>query len=187
MLRSPSIGLTRGLWRDRQRYLENYWQRIPGVWVQGDLARHDADGLWYMLGRSDDTLKIAGKRTGPAEIESVLLESGLVADAAVVGVPDSISGSALACVCVAAADAAGNNQLGEQISKLVAARFGPPYRPKRVLLVSSLPQTRNQKVMRRLVRAVLADTELMDLSSLANPESLEELRAVANSHRGDRD
>ena len=184
VLRLPSIGLTRGLWRDPERYIESYWQQIPGVWVQGDLARRDADGLWYILGRSDDTLKIAGKRTGPAEVESVLLESGLVAEVAVVGVPDSITGSALVCVCVAAADAADRDQLCVQITELVAARFGAPYRPKRVLLVSNLPQTRNHKIMRRLVRAVLSDTELTDASSLANPEALEELRAVATSHQG---
>ena len=181
ILRWPSIGMTRGLWRDAERYIESYWRQFPGVWLQGDLALRDDDGLWYLLGRSDDTIKIAGKRTGPAEIESILLESGLVAEAAVVGVPDSITGSALVCVCVAAADVAEREQLCAEIAARVADRFGAPYRPKRVLLVSSLPQTRNQKIMRRLVRAVLADTELTDLSSLANPEALEELRAVAQA------
>jgi acetyl-CoA synthetase len=181
VLRLPSIGLTRGLWRDPQRYLESYWQRIPGVWVQGDLAMRDADGLWYMLGRSDDTIKIAGKRTGPAEIESVLLESGLVADAAVVGIPDQITGSALACVCVPAANAENSERLCREIGAVVATRFGAPYRPKRVLLVSDLPKTRNQKIMRRVVRAILSDTELGDLSSLVNPEAIDQLRIAALS------
>ncbi len=179
VLRRPSIGLTRGLWRDPQRYLESYWQQIPGVWVQGDLARRDADGLWYLLGRSDDTIKIAGKRTGPAEIESVLLEAGLVAEAAVVGLPDPITGSALACICVPMANAKDNEQLCAEIIALVATRFGAPYRPKRVLLVSDLPKTRNQKIMRRVVRAVLSGTELGDLSSLVNPDCIDELRAAA--------
>ena len=179
VLRVPSIGLTRGLWRNPQLYLETYWQKIPGVWVQGDLARRDADGLWYMLGRSDDTIKIAGKRTGPAEIESVLLESGLVAAAAVVGVPDSITGAALACVCVPSAPTEDSQRLRREIAAAVATRFGAPYRPKRVLLVAALPKTRNEKIMRRLVRAVLSDTELGDLSSLVNPDAVDELRAVA--------
>ena len=181
VLRLPSIGLTRGLWRAPRRSLENYWQQIPGLWVQGDLARRDADGLWYILGRSDDTLKIAGKRTGPAEIESVLLESGLVAEVAVVGFPDAITGTALACVCVPAAHAAESDWLRGEISDVVATRFGAPYRPKRVLLVSSLPKTRNEKIMRRLVRAVLSKTELGDLSSLVNPDAIDELRAIAMS------
>ena len=183
VLRLPSIGLTRSLWRDPQRYLENYWQKIPGVWVQGDLARRDADGLWYMLGRSDDTLKIAGKRTGPAEIESVLLESGLVSEAAVVGLPDPITGSALACVCVPAAKAEDSERLRREIAAVVATRFGAPYRPKRVLLISALPKTRNEKIMRRIVRAVLSDTDLGDLSSLVNPNAVDELRAVAAASR----
>ena len=179
VMRQPSMGLTRGLWQDPQRYVENYWQQIPGVWVQGDLARRDADGLWYMLGRSDDTIKIAGKRTGPAEIESVLMESKLVAEAAVVGLPDALTGASLNCVCVAAANAGPLDSLCERIAEVVATRFGAPYRPRRVLLVSALPKTRNEKIMRRVVRAVISGGELGDLASLVNPEAIDELRAAA--------
>ncbi len=179
VLRHPSIGLTRGLWRDPEGYLESYWRQIPGVRVQGDLAKRDQDGLWYMLGRSDDTIKIAGKRTGPAEIESVLLESGLVAEAAAVGVPDPITGSALVCVCVPAPGATDGGALRRKLSGLVAERFGSPYRPKQVLLVPDLPKTRNQKIMRRVVRAVLEGTSPGDLGSLMNPEAMEALQAAA--------
>ena len=179
VMRQPSMGLTRGLWQDPQRYVENYWQQIPGVWVQGDLARRDADGLWYMLGRSDDTIKIAGKRTGPAEIESVLMESKLVAEAAVVGLPDALTGASLNCVCVAATNAGPLDSLCERIAEVVATRFGAPYRPRRVLLVSALPKTRNEKIMRRVVRAVISGGELGDLASLVNPEAIDELRAAA--------
>ena len=179
VMRQPSMGLTRGLWQDPQRYVENYWQQIPGVWVQGDLARRDADGLWYMLGRSDDTIKIAGKRTGPAEIESVLMESKLVVEAAVVGLPDALTGASLNCVCVAAANAGPLDSLCERIAEVVATRFGAPYRPRRVLLVSALPKTRNEKIMRRVVRAVISGGELGDLASLVNPEAIDELRAAA--------
>lgn len=179
VLRAPSIGLTRGLWRDSERYLETYWRPIPGAWMQGDLAVRDEDGLWYLLGRSDDTIKLAGKRTGPAEIEAVLMESGLVTEAAVVGVADHVTGSALVCVCVPASRASERESLHHRISDCVATRFGAPYRPRRVLLVSDLPKTRNQKIMRRLVRAVLERKDPGDLGSLANPEILEELRAAA--------
>src|SRR5258708_27517257 len=92
--------MTRGFWNDRQRYLETYWDRFPDTWVHGDWAAVDADGLWYILGRSDDTIKVAGKRLGPAEVESVLVAHPSVAEAAAVGVPDEIKGEALVCFCV---------------------------------------------------------------------------------------
>jgi len=180
VLRAPSIGLTRGLWRDPERYLESYWRQIPGVWTQGDLAVRDEDGLWYLLGRSDDVIKLAGKRTGPAEIEAVLMESGLVAETAVVGIPDRVAGSALVCVCVPAPLASQEDALQRKISDCLASRFGAPYRPRRVLLVSDLPKTRNQKIMRRLARAVLEQKDPGDLTGLANPEVLEEIRTAAN-------
>jgi acetyl-CoA synthetase len=184
VLRAPSIGLTRGLWREPRRYEESYWRRIPGVWVQGDLAMRDRDGLWYLLGRSDDTIKIAGRRTGPAEIESLVVQSGLVAEAAVVGVPDPITGSALACVCVPDEQVGASDAVRARIVDLVATRFGRPYRPKAVLFVSQLPKTRNHKIMRRVVRATLSGAGLGDLSALANPEAIDELKAHAYNNRG---
>lgn len=185
VLRAPSIGLSRGLWRDAERYLETYWRPIPGVWTQGDLAMRDEDGLWYLLGRSDDTIKLAGKRTGPAEIEAVLLESGLVTEAVAVGIKDCVTGSALACVCVPAPLTGDGESLRRRIADCLAARFGSPYRPRRVLLVSDVPKTRNQKIIRRLVRAVLEHRDPGDLGGLANPEVLEELRAAANAWSND--
>jgi len=132
-----------------------------------------------MLGRTDDTIKIAGKRTGPAEIESLIVESGFVIEAAAVGVPDDITGSALACVCVPVPGAAADDRLCRRIADLVAERFGAPYRPKSMLFVPDLPKTRNQKIMRRLVRSVLSGSPLGDIASLANPEAVEALRAAA--------
>lgn len=181
VLRNPSMGITRGLWRDDERFLERYWQAIPGVWVQGDLALRDEDGLWYLLGRSDDTIKISGKRAGPAEIESVIMESSLVAEAAVVGVPDALTGHALVCVCVAAADAPAGTALGASISTQITQAFGAPYRPKLVVLVPELPKTRNQKIMRRLIRSVISGEPLPALDALANPECLDALRAAAQA------
>jgi acetyl-CoA synthetase len=145
VMRRPSIGMTRGLWKSPDQYLESYWRVIPGVWVQGDLASRDTDGLWYLHGRSDDTIKIAGKRTGPAEIEAVLIGTGLVADAAVVGVPDSVTGLALACVCVPATESGDPQHLERALIDAVVQRLGAAYRPKRVILVPDLPRTRNQR------------------------------------------
>lgn len=179
VMRHPSIGLTRGLWRAPERYLEGYWRVIPGLWVQGDLASRDADGLWYLHGRSDDVIKIAGKRTGPAEIEAVLLETGLVTDVAVVGVPDAITGSALACACVSDGLIGDQADLAKSLANVIAKQFGTPYRPSHFVFVSELPRTRNQKMMRRVIRAILTGMPLGDLSSLANPESIDALRSAS--------
>lgn len=176
VMRNPSIGMTRGLWKSPDRYIESYWRVIPHVWVQGDLASRDAGDLWYLHGRSDDTIKIAGKRTGPAEVEAVLIGTGLVADAAVVAVPDAITGSALACACVLMTKDGDLAATRKSLSDAVAAELGPSYRPRHLFFAADLPRTRNQKIMRRVVRAVLTGIPPGDLSSLANPESLEDIR-----------
>jgi acetyl-CoA synthetase len=176
VMRHPSIGMTRGLWKAPERYVEEYWRVIPDVWVQGDLASRDNEGLWYLHGRSDDTIKIAGKRTGPAEIESVLLGGGLIADCAVVGVPDDITGSALAVVCVPLSPRDETPAFARQLADMVGAKFGGSYRPRLIVMVSELPKTRNQKIMRRVIRSVLSGQPLGDISSLADPRSIDSLR-----------
>lgn len=176
VMRNPSIGMTRGLWKDPARYVDEYWHRIPGVWVQGDLASRDADGLWYLHGRSDDTIKIAGKRTGPAEIESVLLGDGLIADCAVVGLPDELTGSALAVVCVPLKRTDANASFARTLADRVGMRFGGAYRPREIAFASELPKTRNQKIMRRVIRSVLSEQPLGDLSSLADSRALDAIR-----------
>ncbi|HEX7437217.1 MAG TPA: AMP-binding protein, partial [Caldimonas sp.] len=176
VLRLPSIGMTKGLWRDPERYLDTYWRTLPGVWVHGDFARRDEDGLCYIVGRSDDTIKISGKRTGPSEIESLLMSTGTISEAAAIGVPDELRGSAIVCVCVPMPGVAADAALERQLSSAVETGMGASYRPRRVLLVSDLPKTRNMKVMRRVVRAVYQGSEPGDLSALVNPESVNELR-----------
>jgi acetyl-CoA synthetase len=183
VLRRPSIGLSRGLWNDREGFLRTYWSTFSGSWVQRDLAMRDKHGLWYLLGRSDDTIKIAGKRTGPAEIESLILSAGLVSEVGVVGIPDAISGTVLACVCVARLSV--NKTLeAEQVASLVADSYGKPYRPAVVLFVQSLPKTRNQKIVRRAIRAALTGEPLGDVSAIGNPHALEEIRVAMNEHAG---
>ena len=180
VMRAPSIGLTRGLWNDPDgsRYLEAYWNRMPGLWVQGDFAYRDPDGFWFLTGRSDDVFNVAGKRTGPYEAETLLLATGQVAQAAVIGVPDPVKGEALVCVCVAAGDAEAGDALAEALSGAIAAGLGRPFRPREVLFVSDLPKTRNMKTLRRVVRAVCQGQPPGDLSSLVNPEAVAELEAV---------
>jgi acetyl-CoA synthetase len=177
VIREPWIGMTRGFWKDRQRYIDSYWSRFPDVWVHGDWAAIDNDGLWYILGRSDDTIKIAGKRLGPAEVESVLVAHPQVSEAAAVGVPDSIKGEALVCFCVL--KNGGDVNLANVLKKKVANELGKALAPKEILFVGDIPKTRNAKVMRRVVRAAYIGEKLGDTSALENPASLEEIRRVA--------
>lgn len=180
VMREPCIGTTRGLWHDRERYLDSYWRTIPGIWVHGDWASRDSDGAWYIHGRSDDTIKIpAGKRTGPAEIEDLLIRSGGAAESATVGVPDAVKGAALVCVVVPARGETPGAQLAARLSDAVVAGLGGSFRPRQILFVSDLPKTRNMKIMRRVVRRLLTGEELGDMSSLVNPEAVDELRRVA--------
>jgi acetyl-CoA synthetase len=175
VVKRPWIGMTRGFWRDPERYLNTYWSRIPDVWFHGDWAAIDEDGLWYILGRSDDTIKIAGKRLGPAEVESVLTGHGAVAEAAAIGVPDPIKGEALVCFCVLNAGFEANESLAEELKEVVAEHLGKPLKPSALRFVSDLPKTRNAKVMRRVIRDAYLRQDPGDLSALENPASVEEI------------
>jgi acetyl-CoA synthetase len=181
VVRAPWIGMTRGFWRDPERYEQTYWSRFPGTWVHGDWAAVDQDGLWYILGRSDDTIKIAGKRLGPAEVESVLVEHPAVVEAAAIGMPDAMKGQSLACFCVLRSGNEGGPALADELAHLVAARLGKPLKPAVIEFVPDLPKTRNAKVMRRVIRAAYLGDALGDLSSLENPRAVEAIRAIART------
>jgi acetyl-CoA synthetase len=176
VIREPWIGMTRGFWKDRQRYIDSYWSRWPDVWVHGDWAAIDDDGLWYILGRSDDTIKIAGKRLGPAEVESILVAHPKVSEAAAVGVPDPIKGEALVCFCVLKKNVNGGIDLAAELKGNVARDLGKALAPRDVLFVGDIPKTRNAKVMRRVVRAAYIGEKLGDTSALENSASLEEIQ-----------
>ena len=184
IVRAPWIGMTRGFWRDSERYEQTYWSRFPGVWVHGDWAAIDDDGLWYILGRSDDTIKIAGKRLGPAEVESVLVEHPAVLEAAAIGVPDEMKGQALVCFCVLRAGHSPAPALEQELMALVATRLGKPLKPAAVRFVGDLPKTRNAKVMRRVIRAAYLGDPPGDLSSLENPRAVDEIAGHATTRRG---
>ena len=183
VLRRPSIGQTRSLWKDDARYLDSYWRDIPGVWRHGDWASRDEDGFWYIHGRSDDTLKIAGKRTGPSEVEALLTATGLVAEAAAIGVKDAIKGESVGCVVVMAPGHVFDTAAEARLVEAIVAGLGYPYKPAFVVAVADLPKTRNMKVMRRLVKAVCAGDALGDTSSLVNPEALETLKRAVSAPR----
>ena len=165
-------GMTRGIWGDDERYLESYWRRFPGVWTHGDWASIDEDGYWYLHGRSDDTLNIAGKRIGPAELESAALDHPSVAEAAAIGVPHEVKGET-AWIFVALKPGAEEDAAG--IKAAVAASLGKAFAPERVLFVSALPKTRSAKIVRRAVRATALGEDPGDLSTLENPDVLEEI------------
>jgi acetyl-CoA synthetase len=176
VLRHSSIGLTKSLWKADARYIESYWSTIPGLWVHGDFAMRGHDGLYYILGRSDDTIKISGKRTGPAEIEGILIATGKLAEAAVFGIPHPVKGSAIVCACVPMPNVAGNSGLASELSSAIVKGMGASYRPETILFIDDLPRTRNLKIMRRVLRAVFERKDPGDLSALANPEAVERLR-----------
>ncbi len=178
VVRRPWIGMTRGFWKDPERYIQTYWSRIPNVWVHGDFAAIDEDGQWYILGRSDDTINVAGKRVGPAEVESVLVSHPAVAEAAAVGVPDEVKGQAVVAFVVLQPGYSPSEELRQALRQLVAREMGKPLAPKEVRFVRDIPKTRNAKVMRRVIRAAYLGEPPGDLSALVNPEAVEEIRAA---------
>jgi acetyl-CoA synthetase len=176
VVRQPWIGMTRGFWRDPERYMQTYWSRFPNVWVHGDWAAIDQDGLWYIVGRSDDTIKVAGKRVGPAEIESVLVDHPAVSEAAAIGAADPLRGEAIVCFCVLKSGYEASASLAEELKEKVALSLGKPLKPSAVKFVADLPKTRNAKVMRRVIRAAYMNQDCGDLSALENPDAVEEVR-----------
>src|SRR5712691_8452426 len=186
VIRKPWPGMTRGFWRDppteEGRYFQTYWSRFPNTWVHGDWARIDEEGYWYIEGRSDDTLKIAGKRVGPAEVESAAVAHPAVSEAAAIGVPHEIKGEAIVVFVVPRPLHVPTDELARSVQDKIAEILGKPLRPEAVRFVTQLPKTRNAKILRRVIRgAYLGKTDLGDLSSLENPAAVDEIRALPRS------
>jgi acetyl-CoA synthetase len=175
---APWPGMTRGLYKDPERYLDTYWRRWPDVWVHGDWASIDEDGQWFLHGRSDDTIKVAGKRLGPAEVESAIVTHPSVIEAAAIGVPDDVKGEVLWVYVVLAPGSEESSQLRDELADLVATRLGKSFRPSLVMFTDALPKTRNAKVLRRAVKAVATGAPPGDMSSLEDPASLAALEAA---------
>ncbi|WP_423803278.1 AMP-binding enzyme [Parageobacillus thermoglucosidasius] len=170
--------MTRGFWKEPRRYEETYWKRWKDIWVHGDATLRDRNGFWFIQGRSDDTLNVAGKRLGPAEMESILVRHPSVKESAIIGVPDEIKGEVAVCFVVLNPDFQPSEQLARVLQELVADHLGKALKPKAVYFVDDLPKTRSAKIMRRVIRAAFLDLELGDLSSLENPESVDVIKKL---------
>jgi acetyl-CoA synthetase len=181
--RQPWPAMTRGVWNDDARYREAYWSTFPGLWRHGDYALVDEQGSWFILGRSDDVMNVAGKRVAPAEIESVLAVDPAVAESAVIGVPDPAKGEALWAFWVGRPDRDDDETVGQRLRQLVAKEIGKPFAPSHVVRVEQLPKTRSAKILRRAVRAAVLDTDPGDLSGAENPGAVEEIRAQVRGLR----
>ena len=173
----PWPAQTRGFWNAPDRYISTYWSRWPDKWVHGDWASVDEDGFWFLHGRSDDTLNIAGKRIGPAEFESAAVGHPAVIECAAVGVPDDVKGEAVWCFCILRPGTGGDNALAAEVMSAITDELGKAFKPKAIRFVSELPKTRSAKILRRAIRAKILGEDLGDLSSLENPSALEAIEA----------
>ncbi|MBV8424969.1 MAG: AMP-binding protein [Candidatus Eremiobacteraeota bacterium] len=180
----PWPGMTQSFWggsaaspRDDARYLASYWERFPDTWVHGDWCVTDQDGYWYIRGRSDDTINVAGKRVGPAEFESALVSDARVREAAAIAVPDEIKGDVVVCLVVAKRREDEGDAMRNQLMGVIEKVMGKSLRPKAIVFVDDLPKTRNLKVMRRVARARYLGLDPGDLSALENVAALEAIDA----------
>jgi acetyl-CoA synthetase len=176
--KQPWPSMTRGVLGDTERYMNSYWRTYPGVWRHGDWAMVDDDGAWFLFGRSDEAINVAGKRLGPAEVEGILVADQRVVEAAAIGVPDETKGEAVWCFVVVNGDSASDLSLPNELAAAVADELGRPFKPSRVVIVPALPKTRSAKILRRVVRAAALGEDPGDLSSAENPEAVDGIRAA---------
>jgi acetyl-CoA synthetase len=174
--RRPWPSMTRGIRGDPERYLETYWRRFPGIWVHGDWASRDVDGAWFLHGRSDDTLSVAGKRIGPAEVESALGANPAVAESAAVGIPHPVKGEAIWCVVVLRPGVQATDALADELRSTVREHLGGSFTPAGIVFSPSLPKTRSAKIVRRAVRAAMTGEDPGDLSTLEDAGAVDAVR-----------
>ncbi|MCE4615441.1 MAG: AMP-binding protein [Aeropyrum sp.] len=178
VVKKPFPSMTRGLWKDPERYIKTYWSRFPGVWYHGDYALVDEEGFWYILGRADDVIKVAGKRIGSAEVESAITSIPGIAEAACVGIPHQVKGEVIACFVVPKGKVEDEDQLRRIVRDTVAEKLGKPFSPEYVEIVTELPKTRSGKITRRVIRDLARGVEPKELSVLENPEAVELIREI---------
>ncbi|MCU9612310.1 AMP-binding protein [Caldibacillus lycopersici] len=178
VITKPFVGMTYSYWNDHQRYLHTYWHRWQGIWHHGDFAAIDSDGYWFILGRSDDTMNIAGKRLGPADIESLLVNHPLVKESAVISIPDEVKGEVplLFVVPHTYIDGADILKLMHELKQTIADKLGKAFLPKHMIVVTNLPKTQSGKVARRIIRSAFLHQGLGDISTLQNPECIDEIK-----------
>jgi acetyl-CoA synthetase len=175
--RDSCPSMTKSLWQGDDRYLHEYWSSFqdPPMWDHGDWAQKDDDGFWFLHGRADDALNVAGRKVGPAEIEGALIEHEAVNQAAAVGVPDDTTGTAVVTYVVLEPGYEESEDLKEELRGKVGEEHGKPFRPREVLFVDEFPKTQSGKIIRRAIQATYTGEDLGDMSSIENPESMEEL------------
>ena len=182
VVKKPIPSMTRGLWGDPERYIETYWSRYPGVWYHGDWALIDEDGHYFVFGRADDVIKVAGKRIGPAEVESAANSHPSVSESAAIGVPDELKGETIVLFVVPKQNVIDKERVAGEILNHVVSQLGKAFSPSGIYFVRELPKTRSGKIMRRLIREAFVTGEIKgDVSSLENPGSLEEIIRIRNS------
>jgi acetyl-CoA synthetase len=186
IVRQPWVGMTSGFLNDDARYLETYWSRFPDSWLHGDWAEIDDEGFWYIRGRSDDTLKIAGKRVGPAEVESAAVAHGAVQEAAAIGVPHDVKGETAVVICILKPGHEPTAQLEEDVRQTIGRNLGSALRPEKIHFVRELPRTRNAKIMRRVIRAAYLGLPTGDTTALENPVAVDLISQIgrAQTERG---
>ncbi|MFA9418219.1 AMP-binding protein [Natrinema sp. HArc-T2] len=173
--RDSCPSMTKSLWSGDERYLEEYWSSFedPPLWDHGDWAQKDEDGLWFLHGRADDALNVAGRKVGPAEVEGAAMEHDSVNQAAAVGVPDDTTGTAVVLYVIVEDGFEEADELREEIRAMVGQEHGKPFRPREVLFVDEFPKTQSGKIIRRAVEATYTGEDLGDMSSIENPEALD--------------
>jgi acetyl-CoA synthetase len=173
---APSPSMTRGIWNAPERYLETYWSKWPNdkpIWFHGDWASVDEDGCWFLHGRADESMNVAGRKVGPGEVEDALLEHPGVAEAAVIGVPDEIKGEAIVAFVVPKPGQSATMEWREAVAQTAVDSLGSPFRPKAIHPVPELPKTQSGKIVRRLIRQTYLGEEPGDTSTVQNPQALE--------------
>ncbi len=175
--RDSAPSMTKSLWSGDDRYLAEYWSTFeePPLWDHGDWAQKDEDGFWFLHGRADDALNVAGRKVGPAEVEGALLESEAVNQAAAIGAADDTTGTAVVSYVILEEGIDERDALREELTELVGTELGKPFRPREILFVDAFPKTQSGKIVRRAIEAVYNGEELGDLSSIENPEAIDRL------------
>ncbi|MBX3031634.1 MAG: acetate--CoA ligase [Chloroflexi bacterium] len=179
VLKRPWPAMLRGIYGDPDRYRATYWGRFPGMYFAGDGAKRDTDGYFWLLGRVDDVMNVAGHRISTIEVESALVDHPAVAEAAVVGKEDPVTGQAIFAFCTVRADVETSDELAHELREHVAKVIGPIARPRYLLFTPDLPKTRSGKIMRRLLRDVAEGRALGDTTTLADQGVVETIRAGA--------
>ncbi|MFB6164920.1 MAG: AMP-binding protein [Haloarculaceae archaeon] len=173
--RDSCPSMTKSLWSGDERYLEEYWSSFEDMWDHGDWAQVDADGFWFLHGRADDALNVAGRKVGPGEVEGAAIDHDAVNQAAAVGVPDDTTGTAVVLYVIVDTGVEETDALREEIRDVVGEELGKPFRPREVLFVDEFPKTQSGKIIRRAVEATYTGEDLGDMSSIENPGALEDL------------